>query len=311
MNRRSFTISLAALLLSVAANSGAAAPTPALRVVSQTVFTDEMLLALAEPGQILALSALSRDPDFSAVSKEAAAYAQLPVSSDAEAILRHRPTLVLFADYSREELVLQVRRAGVEVMVFDKYNSLEESFLSLKRLAARLGPDAEKRAQAVEASCRLRLAVLKKQMAEVRRVRVISPSTFDIIPGDKTNFQDFCDHAGAENLAKTLGGLSGHVPAPGEKLMRWPVEKVVVIGGAADGMPSAADVEKALQPFRRMTPYRYLTAVREGRAALLPMWQSSCVSHHRVRCYEHLARQLHPEAFAKTETKRTAEPKKK
>jgi iron complex transport system substrate-binding protein len=222
------------------------------------------------------------------------------VNADAEALLRHRPALVLFADYSRPELILQVRRSGAEVMIFDRYNSLEDSFFSLTRLAKRLGPAAEKRADAVIADCKTRLASLQKRLKGVRPVRVISPSTFDIIPGDKTNFQDYCDHAGAENLAKTLGGLSGHVPAPGEKLLRWPVEKVVVIGGTDDtANPTPKEIERALFPFRRMPPYRYLSAVREGKAALLLSWQSSCVTHHRVRCYEHLARQLHPTLFAK------------
>ena len=307
MNRKHFIASLAGLAFSRVAEAVPAANTPvaagvssALRVVSQTVLSDEMLLALAEPGQVAALSQLSHDPEFSAVAGEAKPFRKLPVNADAEALLRHRPTLVLFADYSRPELISRVRRAGVEVMIFDRYNSLEDSFFSLNRLAKRLGPAAERRAAAVIADCRTRLDTLQKCLKDIRPVLVFSPSTFDIIPGDKTNFQDYCDHAGAENLAKTLGGLSGHVPTPGEKILRWPVEKVVVIGGAADGSPpSQEDIERALSPFLRMTPYRYLRAVRENKAALIPSWQSSCVSHHRVRCYEHLAHQLHPAPFAK------------
>jgi iron complex transport system substrate-binding protein len=295
MKRRHFIASLASLALSPATIATAA---PALRVLSQTVLTDEMLLALAEPGQIAALSQLAHDPEFSAVAKEAAAFEKLPVNADAEALLRHRPSLVLFADYSRPELVAQIRRAGVETLIFDRYNNLDDSFFSLQRLAKRLGPAAEKRADAVVTDCKTRLVSLQKRLKGVRPVRVISPSTFDIIPGDKTNFQDYCDHAGAENLAKTLGGLSGHVPAPGEKLLRWPVEKVVIIGGESEGaVPTPEEIERALRPFRRMPPYRYLRAVREGKAALLSSWQSSCITHHRVRCYEHLARQLHPELF--------------
>jgi iron complex transport system substrate-binding protein len=273
-------------------------------VVSQTVFTDELLLAVAEPGQIAALSHLARDAEFSAIPKEAAALPALPLNADAEAVLRYRPALVLFCDFSRAELVEQVRRSGVEIMMFERYHSMDEVFACMRRLAKRLGGGAEKRAEAVVADCRARLAALEKRMAGVRRVRVISPSTFDIIPGDGTNFQDCCDHAGAENLAKTLGGLKGHVSAPGEKMLRWPVEKVVVIGGAtrqAEGaLPSAVEVGRALVPFRRLTPYRYMAAVREGRAALLASWQSSCISHHRVSSYEYLARQLHPAAFAAT-----------
>ena len=49
------------LLLLLPALLRAAGP---LRVVSQTVGTDELLVALADPGQIAALSNLARDPAF-------------------------------------------------------------------------------------------------------------------------------------------------------------------------------------------------------------------------------------------------------
>ena len=74
----------------------------AVRVVSQTVGTDELLLALAAPEQVAALSHLARDPAFSAVPGEARRYPQLQVNGDAESILRYAPTLVLFANYSRK-----------------------------------------------------------------------------------------------------------------------------------------------------------------------------------------------------------------
>ena len=44
------------------------------RVVSQTVGTDELLVAIADPDEIAALSHLSRDSDFSAIAEQAAAY---------------------------------------------------------------------------------------------------------------------------------------------------------------------------------------------------------------------------------------------
>ncbi|MDR0535707.1 MAG: ABC transporter substrate-binding protein [Puniceicoccales bacterium] len=275
---------------------------PARRVVSQTVFTDELLLEIAAPEQIASLSHLSRDPQFCARPALARKYPALPLNTDAEAILRHRPDLVLFTDFSRSDLCSQVRRAGVPILSFSHYSSLDDALASLGVLAAHLGADAEARAAATVDRVRTRVARLARLLRKATPVRVISPSTFDILPGADTNFQDYCDHACAENLAKTVGGLAGNVPVPGEKILRWPVEKVVLVGGeAADGdspLPTPAQIGHALQPFRRKSPYRHLRAVREGAAALLPTWQSSCVSHHRLACYEYLARQLHPACFA-------------
>src|SRR5688572_13580511 len=105
-----------------------------VRVVSQFVGGDELLLALAEPEQIAALSHRAREPEFSAIAEEAKRYPQL-VGGDAETVLKHQPTLALFADYSRDELAEQVRRAGVRVMVFDRYESLEDAYANLRWLA--------------------------------------------------------------------------------------------------------------------------------------------------------------------------------
>src|SRR5262245_43572677 len=112
---RLHTLLLALVSFAIAIARGA--EPSAVRVVSQTVGTDELLLALAEPSQIAALSPLAHESQFCAVSDEAAAYPQLAKNGDAENALKFSPTLILVANYSRVELVSQVRRAGVKVFV--------------------------------------------------------------------------------------------------------------------------------------------------------------------------------------------------
>jgi iron complex transport system substrate-binding protein len=258
------------------------------RVVSQTVGGDELLLAVAAPEQIAALSHLARDPGFCSVAREAAAYPQIALG-DAETILRFRPTLALFADYSRAELVEQVRRAGVSVIVLDRYKTLADAHANLRRLAAVLGPEAEARAARVIADDESRLAKLGERLAGAKPVRVIAPSTYGVIAGADTTFQDLCDRSAAENLAATLGGLRGHASPPTEKLLTWPVERVVVAGDS---------LEIALAPYKKLPPYRFMPVVREERAAVIAPWMLGCVSHRRVAAYEALARALHPERFS-------------
>ena len=257
-----------------------------VRVVSQTVGNDELLLAVAAPSQIAALSHLSRDPFFSGVAAQAAAYPQLAKDATAESLLAHAPALVLFNDYSRPELVAQIRRAGVRVLVISRYHTPGDAFESLRLVARELGSAAEARAEAVIAGCERRIAALRAKLAGAKPVRVIAPSTYGMIPGAESTFQDLCDHAAAENLAATLGGLRGHQPPPSEKMLSWPVDKVVLTGKTADA---------ALAPYRKLPPYQYMPAVRGNRVALLESWQISCVSHLRVDAYERLARELHPE----------------
>ncbi|HVW22476.1 MAG TPA: ABC transporter substrate-binding protein [Opitutaceae bacterium] len=260
-------------------------PAAPVRVVSQTVGTDEALLAVAEPDQIAALSPLAHDPEFSAAARESARYPVIRVGGDAESVLRYRPTVVLCADYSRIELVSQLRTAGARVIVFDRYATLEDSYDMLRRIAAELGGGAPARAEAVVAQCRRRVEELRRDLRGVKPVRVLTPSTYGLIPGAGTTFQDLCQHAGADNLAASLGRLRGNAPPPSERLLTWPVDELV-LGGSS--------LPKALAPFRTLPPYAYLPAVREGRAVLLPPWVLGCTSYRRVDGYYLLARALHP-----------------
>lgn len=257
--------------------------TPA-RVVSQTVGTDELLLALAEPGQVAALSHLSRDPRFSAVARAAEAYPQIP-QADAEGILRHKPTLVLVTLYSQPELVAQLQRLHVRLLRFDHFNTLEEAYANLRLLARELG--AEARAEALIARCRARVADLDRRLRGARPVRVLVPSEYGFTAGRDTTFQDLCVHAGALNVAAEAG-LVGHAPTPSEAMLTWKVDRLVLAG---------PDGEKALAPFRSLLPYRLMDVVKQGRYVLLKSYELSCVTHLRIDAYESLARQLHAERF--------------
>jgi len=259
-----------------------------VRVVSQTVGTDELLLALAAPSQIAALSHLSREAIYSATAEEAKGYPQLSLNCDLEGALKFQPTLILCANYSRVELVTQARRAGLKVIVFEKYRTIEDAYENLRLLARELGLDAEAKAERIIANCESRIAVLHKRLEGVKPVRVIAPSTYGMIPGDDSTFQDLCDHAGAENLGYTLGGLHGHEAQPNEKMLTWPVDRVVLSGD---------NPETALAVFRKISPYQFMSAVKEGRVALVKYYQLSCVSHRRIDGYEQLAQALHPECF--------------
>ena len=269
----------------LAVSGWCAGPAVPVRVVSQTVGTDELLVALAEPSQIAALSHLSRHPEYSAVAAEAERYPQL-VQGDAESILRYAPSLVLFADYSRAELIEQVRRAGVRVLIFDRYETLGDAYANLRRLAPELG--AEQKAERLIVACEARVRTLRERLRGVTPVRVIAPSTYNLIPGADCTFQDLCDHAGAENLAATFGHLKGNAAPPVEQMLAWPVA-YVVLGGT--------ELDAALAPFRKLPPYQFMEAVKSRHAVLLRPYLLSCVSHYRIDGYETLAHALHPEAF--------------
>ena len=252
------------------------------RVVSQSVGTDELLLALADQGQIAALSHISHEAEFSPVADEAKRFPAIK-DSGAESVLRFRPDLVLAASYTSPETLVLLKRAGVRLVVLDRFDTLEDVYASLRILGRELGQEG--RAEGIIAQCRARVDALAAQLKGVKPVRVLSAGLYPFTAGAGTTFQDLCDHAGALNVA-TEAGLKGHAPTPSEKLLVWNVEVLVAAG---DG-----NIRSRLG---ELPYYRALPAFKAGRVVVIPGPMMSSVSHHRIATYEALARALHPERF--------------
>ena len=252
------------------------------RVVSQAVGTDELLLALADPGQIAALSHISHDGRYSPVAAEAKRFPAIK-DSDAESVLRYRPDLVLAASFTRPETLVLLKRAGVRLVVLDRFDSLEDVYASIRVLGRALGH--EDRAEALIAQCRQRVDALAARLKGVRPIRVLSAGVYPLTSGSDTTFQDLCEHAGALNVAAEAG-LKGLVPTPSETLLTWRVEVLIAA--------SDPDIRTRLA---QIPHYRVLPAFQAGRLVLLPGPLLSSVSHHRIEAYELLARALHPERF--------------
>jgi len=267
------------LLLSLALPLAAARPQ---RVVSQSVGTDELLLAMADPGQIAALSHISHDVEFSPVAEAAKRFPAIK-DSDAESVLRFRPDLVLAASYTRPETLALLRRAGVRLVVLDRFETLEDVYASLRYLGRELGQEG--RAEAVISQSRARVNALAEKLRGVRPVRVLSAGLYPFTSGAGTTFQDLCDHAGALNVAAEAG-IKGHAPTPSEQLLVWNVEVLIAAGD-----------DQTRARLGELPHYRVLPAFKAGRVVVLPGRMMSSVSHHRIATYEALARALHPERF--------------
>ena len=270
---------LLALLLVLALPLGAARPQ---RVVSQAVGTDELLLALADPGQIAALSHIAQEARFSPVAAEAKRY-PLIRESDAESVLRFRPDLVLATSFTRPETLSLLRRAGVHLVVLDRFDTLEDVYASIHLLGRELGQEA--RAQALISQCRSRVEALAARLRGVKPVRVLSATVYPFTSGTGTTFQDLCDHTGALNVAAEAG-LRGHAPTPSERLLLWKAEALVV-----------SDDPGIQARLGEIPHYRALPAFKAGRLVPVPGPMMSSISHHRIAAYEVLARALHPERF--------------
>ncbi len=142
----------AAILALAAVALLAARPAAAQRVVSLNLCADEFLLLLA-PEQAVAVSLLATDPSLSVV---VAAAGRVPaVRPDAEAVLRHRPDLVLAGPYGAQTTLALLERRGVRVERLGLPQDFAAIRAETRRAAALLGVPA--RGEALLAGMQARL----------------------------------------------------------------------------------------------------------------------------------------------------------
>lgn len=254
------------------------------RVVSQAVGTDDLLLAIAAPGQIAALSHLAQDERYSPSAREAKKFPHL-ANSDAESVLRFRPDLVIATSYTEFEVLNLLRRAKVNLLVIERYETLDDLYANARRIGKALGREA--RAEELIAKWKARVEALRIKLQGVKPVRVLAVGLYPFTAGAGTTFQDLCDHAGALNVAAEAG-LKGHAPTPGEQVLSWRTEVLI-----APGEPGF-DMKARLM---ELPPYKFLPALKQGRLVELPGSLMAATSQARIDGYEALAKALHPERF--------------
>ena len=117
------------------------------RVVSINLCTDQYLLALAAPQQILAVGRYAHDPGVSFQWRSARHYPAL--HGHAEELLPHRPDLVLAGRYTGRETRHRLRENGIRVFELAPARSVAELSAQIKKIGELLGAN-EKAAQLQE-----------------------------------------------------------------------------------------------------------------------------------------------------------------
>lgn len=195
MNRRLLTF-LVLVLFAVAAG-GAERPQ---RVVSINLCTDQLLLLLAAPEQIAAVSHLALEPNSSFMADQAANY---PVNhGKAEEILALKPDLILAGAYTDRSLIALLKKLGYRVEQLPLSSSIEDVRHNIHLIARLLGQAA--RGQQVIAQMDKRLDRIKQLRPEVRpRAAFYQPNGYT--SGRNTLQHVALELAGWENISAQEG----------------------------------------------------------------------------------------------------------
>ncbi|WP_421707236.1 ABC transporter substrate-binding protein [Algihabitans sp.] len=228
---------LAALLFAgLAVPSLSAAPPQ--RVVSLNVCSDQLLILLAEPERIAAVSYLATDPDISVLAEAAQVFT--PTTGRLEEVLELRPDLVLAGTFTTRPTVFALRRLGIPVVELSPARSFADIRANLRQVAGLLQrpEEAERLIAAFDAALAEVEAARSDGPSGVRpRVAVYGANGWSAGPGSLRHA--VLEAAGLRNLAtEALIGTRSHLPL--EVLVAARPE-VIVTSGRAPQAPAMAE----------------------------------------------------------------------
>lgn len=205
------------------------------RVMSLNVCTDQLLLELAAPEQIVSLSALSGEAPVSFHHRAAADHPKN--RGIAEEVFVAAPDIVVTGAYSLHNTTQLLQALGARVEVFDYTQTLETIPADIRRMGSVIGRSdhAEAKAKAFEA----RLAALARPVdADAPTVVVYGQN--GVVLGSGTLADTVIRVAGLRNLAAERG-IAGMAPYPLELLVADRPDIILLSSPYVDA-PALADV---------------------------------------------------------------------
>lgn len=195
---RPVVTALSAALFTVLAGA-TAAPAPPQRIVSLNMCADELIIALADPGQIAGLTEWARDPDLSFYADRART---LPITHrSAEEVMLLHPDVVIGASYRTKAALASLEAQHVPMVDLPVEEGGEGMDASIRVIAAAVGhPD---RGEALIATIRAELAQIGPPPGRGRVAAYYQRQGY--LTGTGTLVDDMMRRVGLVNLTTRIG----------------------------------------------------------------------------------------------------------
>ena len=174
------------------------------RLVSINACTDQLLMLLADPDQIVGLSPYSRDAQRSWAAANARAFPLL--SGEAEDVLMLKPDIVVAGRFTKRATRELLKEKGLRVVEFDTARSLAD----IKSQMTLMGELAGHAARARDQIAQLDAAVARVRETVARKpYRVLAVSRRGWVSGGNSLTSALLSEAGLSNAASEMGLKSG------------------------------------------------------------------------------------------------------
>lgn len=194
---------------------------PKHRIASLNLCTDQLVLMLAKPENIVGLSPMVRDCQNAVLCEQAQAVPTLRVS--AEAVVAHQPDIVLGGTYTARVAMQVARSLGLPVVALRPADKLEDIPAQIMTVANAIG-EPERGSQLV-AAFRTRLAALSVTDPHGPVAAIYAANGFVTQPGSLPD--DVLRHAGFQNYTGQKG--MGHMrKLPLETLIAHPPDLLIL-----------------------------------------------------------------------------------
>lgn len=250
---------------------------PPQHIVSQTLATDEILLAICAPQRIAALSPLATDSNYSNVVESARKLGR--TLNNLEQLLTLQPDLVLTAHYNRAELLTLLNQVRIPAVRLTHFNQLQDIQNNIRLVGYAIGEDDK--ANALITQMNISLAALRAQLPMRQTPRVMSYSIEGFTAGADTTFDAMLQAIGALNLSAEHG-IKGIVNISSEQLIAWQPE-FIVVGAAAEQFDAISQQLHAQPAFKALN----------GKLILLEQRYLLAASHHIVVAIQQLAEKIY------------------
>jgi iron complex transport system substrate-binding protein len=253
-----------------------------VRIVSQTLGSDELLFGVCAGGRLVGASSAALDERYSNVAQQVRLRA-LPLVENAEQAVALRPDILFVASYSSAEQVDLLRATGIGVFRLSNFDRIEGIMGNIHAVGYAVGED--RCARDLVAEMKQRIAAIARLVSARCVPRVMMYGTAGYTEGSNTLIDEVFSMVGARNVAAEHG-VVGSTRINAEAITLWQPD-YLVIGAARE------DFDRVRRAMLADPAIANSPAGRAGRIILIEDRYILCVSQYIVNAIEALAHGLY------------------
>lgn len=265
------------------------------RILSVSLMTDEVLLAVVDKSRIIGVTKLSADPGISNIASDVAGIPD-KISLNVETVLSLSPDLIFLATWSDANKVKQLRNAGLQVLQFRSHVTIPGIEKMITTIAEAVGE--KENGEKLISLMNSRLNMVHEKIASIpdsSRLTVMDYGTWGSSFGRGSSWDTIVKLAGLKNAVADLKSDKwGTVPVSKEKLIDLNPD-ILILPGWVWGDPAGSD--KFYKKTLSDPALKGLKAIKNNRIYRISESHKSSTSQYIVYAVEDLAKLAYPEKF--------------